>query len=143
MTGHAPLSDDAPVYGARVMERFLRPPNAGRLPGGPATFEGEGGRYPDGCVIRIGLAIGRQGRVADARFLAFGCPYAIACASCVAERAIGRGAVELVEFTAPDLIQWLELPAVKRPVLIAAEDAVRAAARTWLESLGGRIGTGG
>ncbi len=73
--------------------------------------------------IRLQLRAPSSERIEEARFLAFGCPSVIACASWVAERAVGAGVAAARDVRAEAVVEALQ---VEPDRIYAAELAVRA-----------------
>lgn len=109
-------------YSRFVLERFDRPPNAGRLLG--RVVRGSAGESAHGTRVEFDFRI-RGGRVEDARFRAYGCPHTIAAASWVAESAAGRSLTETGWMNPLQLAEMMELPDHKLGVLLVVEDALR------------------
>lgn len=112
-------------YNVIVEERFHRPPNAGRLPG-PAV-RGAAGDEATGTRVEFHFRL-REGVVDRGSFLAYGCPYAIAAASWVAEAAEGRALADTGWMDPLALADVLEVPPEKLGVLLVVEDALKSAA---------------
>lgn len=109
-------------YSRFVLERFDRPPNAGRLLG--RVVRGSAGEAAHGTRVEFDFRL-RAGQVEDARFRAYGCPHAIAAASWVAESAAGRSLLETSWMDPMELAAMMELPDHKLGVLLVVEDALR------------------
>jgi nitrogen fixation NifU-like protein len=106
LAGRAPWSD-------AVLDHLRHPRNAGRLPRhDPGVGTGEAGDADAGELLRVQLRAGADGRVAEARFQAFGCPATIAAGSVATELALGRTPAE-IRALAPD--------AIARPLALPAE----------------------
>lgn len=140
----APAAPPTPAGGGDplpvgIRSRFAAPQHAGALPGpgpgmGPGGYEelrqGEAGEAAQGTWIRLQLGL-RGGRVAAARFLAYGCPWTVAACDWLAERLEGS--------TPPapggpsplggplDWARELGVPEARLTRLLVLEDALRAA----------------
>lgn len=123
------MADD-PRYGAEVRRRMQELPGAGELPRGATQVAGRAGDRDQGAEVRFEFAI-EGGRVADARFRAFGCPHFLAAASWLSERLVGEGRAGLEAWDWREAADALEVPPGKFGRLITLQDAVRDAARNW------------
>ncbi|MGA9028785.1 MAG: iron-sulfur cluster assembly scaffold protein [Steroidobacteraceae bacterium] len=113
-------------YSELTQRYFETAPGAGTL--GPGAARGAAGSRAQGTWVQFELQIDAPGgRIAAARFLAFGCPHTIAVAAWVAEAAVGR----LPQPALPEGVQALrrrfDLPVEKLGRLLVVEDAWLAA----------------
>ena len=117
-------------YSETLVDHFLNPRNAGMMREPDAVGEGE---YT-GCgdLARVFLKV-RDGRVAEARFQAYGCGPTIAAASAVSEL-IGLRPVEDLAHLKPEEVERAldGLPEDRKHAADVVVDAVRAAAGRWL-----------
>lgn len=129
--GNHILPATAARYGARVMAHMAAPTGVGRL----AAPDGIGvaGNAACGDQVRIELQVG-DGRVAAARFQAFGCPATIAGGSEVVCRVEGRTLLEAARVSETELADALGLSPAKRECSNLAADALHGA----LEDVVGR-----
>ncbi|REJ69536.1 MAG: iron-sulfur cluster assembly scaffold protein [Planctomycetota bacterium] len=100
------------AFSVALMDHFESPRNAGKIESpthlGRASCKG---RAP---YIDLFLVL-EDGRIVDAKFLAFGCGVTIACCSALTEAIIGKTDVASLGLTADDLIGALGgLPPNKR-----------------------------
>lgn len=104
------------MYTPEVMDHFRHPRNRGSLPGATATAEA---RYdPCGDWLRLDLRV-EDGVVAEARFDAAGCGFAVAAGSVGTELLLGRTPEEGRNLTAFDLDRALGgVPPQKRHALL-------------------------
>jgi len=117
-------------YSPEVREHFRRPRRAGAFaPQAPGVGRGRAGRLDDGVVLQIELRHGEDGRIADARFKAYGPPEAIACGSWLSEWVVGRRLDEVAALRATELARCLALAPEKMGCALIAEDALRAGLR--------------
>ena len=113
-------------YSAPVWQRFLEPAHGG-------TF---GSAVPGVTVGRAGTSAARhwlalearwvQGRVAETRFSAYGCPTSIAVGDWIAQWSLGRSAQELRQLDASRIGTTLEIPEDRAHCGLMGEDALRA-----------------
>ena len=117
---------DALNYSDEVWRRFENPHNAGQLHGaGPELLRGIAGDAAQGTRVQFHARL-RDGRIEDARFLAYGCPCAIAAASWVAENAVGHRPEDPAWVKPLELAELLGVPDYKLGVLFVVEDAWKA-----------------
>lgn len=116
MSGH-------PHYSPEVWRRFRAPAHAGLLTGAD-THAGEARTPASRAVLRLAVRWA-QGRVAEARFQAHGCPSTIAAGEWLCERIQGQSLAELQTLTARDVADTLQLPPLRRHCAVMAEDALR------------------
>jgi nitrogen fixation NifU-like protein len=75
------------MYSPQLLDHFQNPRNVGDLPGADATVEIENPVCGD--VIRLSLKLD-AGRISAIKFKAKGCVPAMACASALTERVLGK-----------------------------------------------------
>ena len=76
---------------------------------------------------RLELSAGiDDGKIAEIRFRAWGCPYLIAAAEWACERLEGRSIEALETISANDLAAALSVPVAKTGVVLLVEDAIAA-----------------
>lgn len=76
-------------------------------------------------VLSLALRFDGGGRVADARFRAYGCPSSIAVGAWIAQWSLGRDAAELAMLSAAQLRAELEIPEDRAHCALMGEDALR------------------
>ncbi len=114
-------------YSPIVLDHFRHPRRAGRpLPGQAGTACGTAETPAANAELRLYLKL-KGAVVADAWFMAHGCPCTIATGSWLAEWAVGKSVQQLQELNPTEIAQQLELSAVKRYCAVMAQDALRAA----------------
>ena len=115
-------------FSPAVLAHLRQPRLGGRWPAEqPGVRTGEAGAEEQGIWIRLQLRTGASAQVEEARFQAFGCPVAIACASWLAERAQGAPLAALGSTSAQELCAALELTPDQAPTAELALGALRAA----------------
>lgn len=115
------------MYSATTLDHLHRPRNAGELEG--ADGVGEVTNPACGDSLRFSIRLDAAGRVAAARFKAFGCGGAIAASSLATELVIGKTLEELARFGARAIDEALGgLPRGKGHCADLAADGVRTAA---------------
>jgi len=121
-------------YSETLVDHFLNPRNAGIMRQPDAVGEGEYAGCGD--LARIFLRV-REGRVAEARFQAYGCGPTIAAASAVSELIGLRPVDDLPHLKPEDVERALDgLPDDRKHAAEVVADAVRAAAGDWLSRRG-------
>lgn len=116
-------------YCSEVRRRFTQTPAAGTLEASlPGRVCGEAEDRALNVWVRFELQI-VDGRVAAARFQAYGCPHTIAAASWAAEWLTGRGAEALSGLDVAGLAAHLEIPTEKLGKVLRVEDALLACGR--------------
>ena len=119
------IENDGFIYGARVLDHFQNPRNAGTLSN--PDLVGEAGNPVCGDRMRLYLKL-VDGRVAEARFQTFGCSVAIAASSVLTEIVFGRSRDELTRIRNTDIVTALGgLPEAKVNCSVLAEEALKSA----------------
>lgn len=117
-------------YSSLVTKYFERPVNLGFPDAGPEWICGEGGSIGGGVWVAFKARV-EQGRLAELRFLAYGCPHTIAAGSLVTERLTGAAVWELVDFAPDQVMDWLEIPTEKAGKILILQDALRNCFQDW------------
>ena len=113
-------------YPAPVWQRFRAPARAGAFPAAtPGLVTGEAGIRSAQSLLRLQFVF-KDGRVADARFRAYGCPTSIAVGAWIAEWAIGRRVDELRRLSVAQLRAELEIGDDRAHCAVMGEDVIRA-----------------
>jgi len=107
-----------------------RPRGVGEFTPGPDVATGRAGDREQGAEVVLQCRV-TAGRVAEARFRAFGCPHFIAAASWLTERLTGGSRDDLERWDWREVAEALEVPAAKFGRLLTLQDAVRAVAGNW------------
>ncbi len=110
-------------YSPEVWARFSAPAQAGEL---ADAVIGEAGTPAARARLRIYLRTG-NGRIAEARFKAYGCVSTIAAGDWVAEWARGKTPAEARGLNVEEMAAALQLAPVKRHCALLAQDALLAA----------------
>jgi nitrogen fixation NifU-like protein len=117
-------------YSETLVDHFLNPRNAGLMREPDAVGEGEYAGCGD--LARVFLRV-RDGRVAEARFQAYGCGPTIAAASAGSELIALRPVEDLAHLKPEEVERALDgLPEDRKHAAEVVADAVRAAAGQWL-----------
>ena len=112
-------------YSDIVLDHYRNPRNVGEVRGTAAVAQV--GDQSTGDVLKISMRI-EDGRVADARFKAFGCTAAIAAGSMVTTLLLGRSVEEARRLSNRDVVRALGgLPESKMECSVLAEQAIHEA----------------
>jgi cysteine desulfurase len=125
-----PATQDDARYSEDVLQRLHELPGAGRLEDSVHVLRGRAGDPEQGAAVELDVDV-IDGRVAEARFRAFGCPHLLAAASKATEQLRGLDRGQLAAWDWQPLAQELPVPAAKFGRLLTLQDAVRAIARNW------------
>jgi nitrogen fixation protein NifU and related proteins len=112
------------VYSAVFKDHISTPRNVGELPAANAIAEETNPVCGD--RLRLSLRVD-DGRIEAARFLAYGCPPTLACASVLTEMLQGMTVEEAMRLTRKDLVNQLGLPSRKQHAASLALDTLRSA----------------
>lgn len=129
----APVPQADARYCADVYRRLHLLPGAGALAAGPSVVTGRAGEREQGCAVALQFDV-RDGRIAEARFNAFGCPHLLAAASWLTERVQGWSREQLAAWDWQEAARALAVPPAKSGRLLTLQDAVRDAVRNWPEA---------
>ena len=120
------------AYSDTFKDHLANPRNAGALEG--ADAEVEQSNPVCGDRLRLSLRV-RDGRIAAARFLAYGCPPTLACGSALAGMLEGMTVEEAAHITRARITDALGgLPARKQHAAALAVETLRAALNSLPES---------
>jgi NifU-like protein involved in Fe-S cluster formation len=119
-----------PRYSAEVLRRLRETPGAGDLAAGGRILRGHAGEREQGVEVQLVCTVA-AGRVAAARFRAYGCPHVIAAASWLTERVQGADREDLLAWDWREAAAALEVPPAKFGRLLTLQDALREIARNW------------
>ena len=113
-------------YNELTRQYFESTESVGEL-AGPGVFRGTAGNLEEGTWVQFDLQI-KEGVVAAAKFLVFGCPHTIAVAAWLTEQAVGRRAAPTLAENVQALRERFAVPVEKMGRLLIIEDAWHAAA---------------
>jgi NifU-like protein involved in Fe-S cluster formation len=113
---------------AAARTHFAQPRNAGDLdPHDPAVVIAEVSEPISGAILRLSVQVDEHGRIAAARFKAYGCGWLIACGSLLTELIQGKNLTEARQFRHHALVERLDVPPEKLYCAVLAETALKAA----------------
>jgi cysteine desulfurase len=133
-----PVPREDPRYCPEVRHRLDSLPGAGRLPESPTVVAGHAGDREQGFEVTLQLDV-RAGRIADAAFVAFGCPHLLAAASWLTEQVCGWDRNRLEAWDWQEAARALEVPPAKFGRLLTLQDALRGATRNWPDGAGSTV----
>jgi NifU-like protein involved in Fe-S cluster formation len=128
-------ADNVFDYPPPIWRWFGAAPRAGRFPAAELGVRtGRAGTPASRSVLELQLKF-VDGRVADARFRAYGCPASIAVGAWIADWSLGRDAAALAQLRAADLRQALEIADEKAHCALMGEDALQALLKSMSEEV--------
>jgi NifU-like protein involved in Fe-S cluster formation len=103
---------------------------AGDLPPGAGVIVARAGDREQGAEVVLQARIA-DGRLAELRFRAFGCPQLLAAASWLTDRLRGLDRAAVADWDWREAATALEVPPAKFGRLLVLQDAVHGLARNW------------
>jgi nitrogen fixation NifU-like protein len=129
------MVEPASPYNPLVMDHFTHPRNMGEMDNPDGL--GEATNPVCGDTMRLFIKVA-EGRIADAKFLTFGCAAAIASSSITTEMIKGKTIDEILRISDQDVIDALGgLPPGKLHCSVLAEQALNAAVSDYRKKRGG------
>jgi NifU-like protein involved in Fe-S cluster formation len=111
-------------YPAQVWRRFIETSRGGALEPATGVSAAEVGSHAGKFRLRLECRMA-DGRVSDARFRAWGCPYTIAVGGWLADWCIGRPVADLLTTPVEELRADLEIPEDRAHCWLMAQDVLR------------------
>ena len=125
-----PAPSEDTRYSAEVYRRLHTLAGAGQLPPSRRATKGRAGHRDQGAEVKLEFAL-EHDRIAEATFVAFGCPHLLAAASWLTEQVRGWSREQLAGWDWQEVARELEVPPAKFGRLLTLQDAVHEAARNW------------
>lgn len=117
-------------YSEKTLDHFRNPRNVGTLEGDDVAV-GRVGNPVCGDLMEMYVRV-KDDRIADIKFLTFGCGSAVATSSMITELVMGKTLDEALEVTRADVADALDgLPPIKMHCSNLAADALHDAIRNW------------
>lgn len=124
------MSPDDPRYGPEVRRRMASLAGAGDLPTADGVVRARAGDREQGAEVVLALRV-MDGRAAELRYQAFGCPHFLAAASWLTDRLRGAGRAGFADWDWHEAATALEVPPAKYGRLLVLQDAVHELAGNW------------
>ncbi|GAB4308514.1 MAG: Fe-S cluster assembly scaffold IscU [Myxococcota bacterium] len=124
-------------YSQKLLEICQNPKNVGTLDKSDENVgTGVVGSPACGDVMQLQIKVDENGIITDAKFKTFGCGSAIASASVITERIIGKHIDEALKVSNREIAEYLELPPIKYHCSVLAEESIQAALNDWRNKRG-------
>ena len=124
------MNPEDPRYGPEVRRRMADLTGAGDLPPGHDVRRARAGEREQGAEVVLAVRV-LDGRAAELRFRAFGCPHFLAAAWWLTDRLRGVGRAGFADWDWHEAATALEVPPAKYGRLLVLQDAVHELARNW------------
>ena len=122
------------AYDKKIIDHFENPRNVGNVDkDAPNTGFALTGAPACGDVMQLGIVVGDDGIITDAKFKTFGCGSAIASSSLATEWLKNKTLDDAAEIKNVDIAQELSLPPVKIHCSVLVADAIQMAIRNYKE----------
>jgi len=121
-------------YSKQVIDLYNDPKNVGSLDENDKNVGTSVVGAPScGDVIKLQIRVDEDGKIAEAKFKAFGCGAAIASSALITEWVQGKNLEEAKNITNREVADYLSLPPVKAHCSVLAEEAVDKAIKNYRE----------
>ena len=116
------------AYSKKVLDHYEKPRNVGSFDqNDPRVATGMVGAPACGDVMKLQLLINDDGIIEDAKFKTYGCGSAIASSGQLIDMLKGKTLEEAQAISNQEIVDILELPAIKIHCSVLAEDAIKTA----------------
>lgn len=121
------------MFSEKLMDHCQNPRNVGSLNEDDIDVgTGMVGSPVCGDMLRFQLRI-KDNKIIEAKFKTFGCGGAIGSSSLMTEKIIGKSVEDALKVTNKELVEELELPAVKIHCSVMAQEAIAKAVDNYRE----------
>ena len=121
------------MFSEKMMDHCQHPRNVGKLDENDKNVgTGLVGSPVCGDMLQFWLRI-ENNIVVDAKFKTFGCGGAISSSSLMTEKIIGKSVKDALKITNKELVEELQLPALKVHCSVMAEEAIAKAVENYRE----------
>ena len=119
------------MYTPEIMKRFTDPTFAGEMKDADAI--GEVGNVKCGDIMRVYIKV-KDNKIADIKFLTYGCVTAIGSSDVLCEIALGKTLEEAEKITSQDVVAAMggNVPAIKVHCSVLAQEALKKAIDVYL-----------
>ena len=119
------------MFSEKMMDHCQHPRNVGKLDENDKNVgTGLVGSPVCGDMLQFWLRI-ENNIVVDAKFKTFGCGGAISSSSLMTEKIIGKSVEDALKITNKELVEELQLPALKVHCSVMAEEAIKEAVKDY------------
>ena len=116
------------AYSDKVIDHYENPRNVGKLDEGDDNVgTGMVGAPACGDVMRLQIQVNDDGVIEDAKFKTYGCGSAIASSGELIDMLKGKTLEEAQNISNQEIVDILELPAIKIHCSVLAEEAIHRA----------------
>ncbi|MDR2067589.1 MAG: Fe-S cluster assembly scaffold IscU [Holosporaceae bacterium] len=120
-------------YSKKVMDLYANPQNVGSLDEEDVDVGTSVVGAPScGDVIKFQIKVGKDGKIADAKFKTFGCGAAIASSALMTDWVRGKTLDQAKEIKNQEVTEYLSLPPVKAHCSVLAEKAIAKAIENYM-----------
>ena len=120
------------AYSDKVLDHYENPRNVGSFDkNDPNVGTGMVGAPACGDVMKLQIKVSDGGKIEDAKFKTYGCGSAIASSSELVDMLKGKTLEEAKEIKNQDIVDALELPAIKIHCSVLAEDSIHQAIKDY------------
>ena len=112
-------------YSEKILQHFYHPKQVGRFKKGEHAIFSSEIKNGTAEILSLQIKVNDKQVIEEARFLAHGGVAMIAICSMLCEWLAGKSMAEASSLTSQQIMQWCELPEVKRHCALLAEDLLK------------------